>query len=406
VLARKAAHGAAALIAYLVPIGSAPTIQSLREHLVKRLPEYMIPADFVFLDALPLTPNGKLDRAALPSPDQNSVARGAYEAPVGAVEAKIADIWQALLALPRIGRHDNFFELGGHSLLVVKVVAAIKAEFARPIPMAWVFQAPTPARLAALMGQQRPARAWQHMVALNDGVGRNPLFCLNGFDGDVDSYLHIARLVDASVPVYGLETGALGNDKDFGKSIDSRMDAYQREIRSVQPKGPYRLCGYSFGGSEAFDLARRLEDAGEEVVLILLDAFRPCLSLVVRSWGPRFASQFKAGAILSIVRRKLQELFKYEMHHLLTGKDRDLRHALFRDAMNRKYKAFSGKAVLFTTNGIEEWPFQLRLDGFNGWKKYVTGPFSRIHIDAWHVDLMKEPAVKAVVSHLNSILTD
>jgi thioesterase domain-containing protein len=94
------------------------------------------------------------------------------------------------------------------------------------------------------------------------------------------------------------------------------------------------------------------------------------------------------------------------VHRWLTGRDKDLRHALFRHAMTREYKPFAGKAVLIKSNGIEDWAFQLRLDDFNGWKKYVTGPFDVIHIDAGHVGLIKEPAVKTLASHLNAILCD
>jgi thioesterase domain-containing protein len=184
------------------------------------------------------------------------------------------------------------------------------------------------------------------------------------------------------------------------------MEEYEQEIRSVQPRGPYRLCGFSFGGSEAFELARLLEDAGEEVVLILLDAYRPSRWLAVLSWFPRMASMVRAHAVISTAKRKLQNLLTYDVHRWRTGKDKDLRHALFRRARNRKYKPFSGQVILFQSQGFEEWAFQLQLDGHNGWKKYVTGPFKLIPVQAGHSALIKEPTVKSVVGHLNAILCD
>jgi nonribosomal peptide synthetase DhbF len=206
------------------------------------------------------------------------------------------------------------------------------------------------------------------------------------------------------VPVYGLEIGADAEGENFHDSLDTRMEAYQHEIRSVQPRGPYRLCGFSFGGSEAFDLAKRLEDAGEEVVLILLDAFFPSKSLIVQSWLPRMLYMMQTNATVSTAKRKLRHLFTYEMHRWRTGKDKDLRHALLRYAIKRKYRPFHGKVILFKSSGLEEWAFQPKLDGFNGWKKYVTGPFDIIHIAAGHAALMKEPTVKSVVAHLDAIL--
>jgi thioesterase domain-containing protein len=311
-----------------------------------------------------------------------------------------------VLRLPQVGRHDNFFELGGHSLLVLKVLAAIKTEFGRPIAMTSVFQAPSPAQLAALMSHSRTDRSWKHLVALNKGGNHHPLFCLNGFDGDVHDYLHIARLLEPSVPVYGLAVGSDAEAENFHESLNTRMEAYQQEIRSVQPHGPYRLCGFSFGGSEAFDLATRFEDAGEEVTLILLDAYRPSKSLVVLSWVPRMVRMVQSHKSLATAERKLQNLFTYEVHRWVTGRDKGLRQALLRLAMQRKYKTFFGKVILFKSTGIEGWAFELQLDGHNGWKKHVKGPFEIIQVPAEHSALIKEPAVKSVVNHLNAILCD
>ncbi|MEJ2020425.1 MAG: phosphopantetheine-binding protein, partial [Maritimibacter sp.] len=113
----------------------------LRAHLQASLPDHMVPAAYVGLEALPLTANGKLDRKALPAPEGGAYARAVYEAPRGMVEEAIAGIWQDLLGVERVGRHDNFFALGGHSLLAVRLVermrqaglgADIRVLFARP----------------------------------------------------------------------------------------------------------------------------------------------------------------------------------------------------------------------------------------------------------------------------------
>ncbi|MBO1537086.1 non-ribosomal peptide synthetase, partial [Pseudomonas sp. OA65] len=114
------------LVAYLC--GEPANAGQLRDELLKRLPQHMVPSAFVVLDALPLTPNGKLDRRALPEPDQDAYASRAFEAPEGRVELIIAGIWQALLGVERIGRHDGFFELGGHSLMAVSLIERLREQ--------------------------------------------------------------------------------------------------------------------------------------------------------------------------------------------------------------------------------------------------------------------------------------
>jgi amino acid adenylation domain-containing protein len=102
------------------------TVADLREHLLRQLPEFMMPSAFVILERLPLTPNGKLDRKALPAPDAHAVVLKTYEPPQGEIEQTLAAIWSQLLGIDTIGRHDNFFELGGHSLLAVQLIERLR----------------------------------------------------------------------------------------------------------------------------------------------------------------------------------------------------------------------------------------------------------------------------------------
>jgi acyl-coenzyme A synthetase/AMP-(fatty) acid ligase len=126
VMARQDGPGAKRLVGYWV--GEAIEPEALRAHLLERLPDYMVPAAYVRLDALPLTPNGKVDRGALPAPEDDAFARRGYEAPVGEVEEALAGIWAEVLGLERVGRHDGFFELGGHSLLAVTLIGRMRAQ--------------------------------------------------------------------------------------------------------------------------------------------------------------------------------------------------------------------------------------------------------------------------------------
>ncbi|WP_253938849.1 non-ribosomal peptide synthetase [Dickeya dadantii] len=156
VVARGDVQGDLRLVAYVVlsaeaeaeGLSTSEHIAQWRSSLAAQLPEYMVPAAFVKLDHLPLTANGKLDRKALPLPDDSSFFRRAYEAPQGDVEIAMAELWQELLGVERIGRHDNFFELGGHSLLAVQLMEHLRQRDLSTEIRA-LFDSPTLAELSA-----------------------------------------------------------------------------------------------------------------------------------------------------------------------------------------------------------------------------------------------------------------
>jgi len=136
--ARGDAAGDRRLVAYYV--GEPVEAEALRAHLGERLPEHMMPAAYVRLDALPLTPSGKLDRGALPAPEGDAYARRGYEAPLGETEQALAEIWSELLGVERIGRHDDFFELGGHSLLATRLAMQIQQSLEVDVTLRDVFE--------------------------------------------------------------------------------------------------------------------------------------------------------------------------------------------------------------------------------------------------------------------------
>jgi len=148
VVARDHGPGDKQLVAYVV--GDEVADAALREHALRCLPHYMVPAAYVRLAALPVTPNGKLDRGALPAPDARTVARTGHEAPHGAIEIQLAAMWAELLQVVPIDRFDNFFELGGHSLLAVRLIERMRRQGLHA-DVRVLFTAPTLAALAAVV---------------------------------------------------------------------------------------------------------------------------------------------------------------------------------------------------------------------------------------------------------------
>jgi len=264
VIAREDAPGEVRLVAYVVADGEAPEPQRLREGLSRTLPEYM-----------PLTPNGKLDRRALPAPEGAAFAQRAYEAPEGQVETTLAAIWCELLRVERVGRHDNFFELGGHSMLVTRLIDGARRR-GLLLDLRQVFDAPTLAGLAAVvtLGEQGE-ETQSSLVPVRIAGSRHPLFCFHEGFGSVLAYERLARFIDADVPVYSMEARAMHEDPPVYRSLVEMARDYLRQIRAVQPAGPYRLAGWSGGGLIAYEVARQLLANGESVgYLGMIDTYR------------------------------------------------------------------------------------------------------------------------------------
>ena len=153
VLAREDTPGDKRLVAYVVTTnGSTISTHDLRSFLQHKLPDYMVPSAFVFLESLPLTPNGKIDRKALPAPDHSRPELDdTFAAPRTPVEEILANIWAVVLNLDGVGIHDNFFHLGGHSLLATQVVSRVNTVFQIDFPLRRLFETPTIAEMAAVI---------------------------------------------------------------------------------------------------------------------------------------------------------------------------------------------------------------------------------------------------------------
>src|SRR5882672_4753474 len=169
VLAREDSPGDRRLVAYLVYADDAATddrAAELRAHLAARLPEHMVPAAYVRLEALPLTPNGKLDRKALPAPEDTAYARHAFEPPEGEIEQTLARLWSELLSVERISRHDHFFELGGHSLLAIRLLERLR-RLGLSAAVRDLFTAPVLAEFAATLGRRSEVVVPPNVITLD-----------------------------------------------------------------------------------------------------------------------------------------------------------------------------------------------------------------------------------------------
>jgi amino acid adenylation domain-containing protein len=153
VMVREEADGERRLVAWVVRQEEEPTAAHLRQALRDRLPEAMVPADYVFLSAFPLTLNGKIDRRALPLPAADRSADKSFVAPRTPLEQEVAAIWQSVLAVERVGVEDSFWDLGGHSLLGTRILLRVREAFGAEVPLQVLFGAPTLGDFTARLGE-------------------------------------------------------------------------------------------------------------------------------------------------------------------------------------------------------------------------------------------------------------
>jgi amino acid adenylation domain-containing protein len=264
VLVREDPPGDLRLFAYLLADGASPSVAELRRFLRRSLPEAMVPAAFVFLSAFPMSPNRKVDRAALLASERPAALPAAVRPRDGrdGLERELAAIWEEVLGQP-VDPAADFSDLGGHSITAVRLCARIQERLHVSLPAATLLEAPTVELLAARLREgERPASA---LVAFRPHGTRPPLFFVHGADGSVFYYRRLVEHLGPDQPFYGLQGTAARRLVASNEELAAR---YLVDVRAVQPRGPYFLGGYCMGGTVAFEMARQLRSAGEEVALL------------------------------------------------------------------------------------------------------------------------------------------
>jgi amino acid adenylation domain-containing protein len=252
-----------------------PSSTDLRAFLRDRLPEAMVPSAFVPVDALPRTPSGKLDRGALPAPPAIDAGDDDHVAPRTPLEETIAAAWREVLGVPRVGVRDDFFALGGNSLVALRLIARIRQAAGAELPVAALLQGPTVEQLARAVADRRSGVRLPVVALQPQGTAR-PLFLVHAGGGHVACYAGLSAQLAPDQPLYAFQAQGLDDGLPPLAGVDAMAGYYIEGLRRVQPRGPYRLGGWSYGGIAAFEMARRLHEQGEEIELLaLLDTARP-----------------------------------------------------------------------------------------------------------------------------------
>ncbi|GHF30758.1 dimodular nonribosomal peptide synthase [Streptomyces mashuensis] len=420
VVVREDTPGDQRLVAYAVPARTT-TPARLREHCAGELPVHMVPSAVVLLDRLPLTANGKLDRKALPAPGPAAPVTGGRP-PRGPREEQLCALFADVLGLPRTGVDDNFFDLGGHSLLAVRLAGRVKAAFGTDVGIGTVFQAPTPAALAAALeatGHTEHTDALDVLLPLRparDG-DRSPLFCVHPAGGLAWCYAGLIRHLPADVPVYGLQAQGVGPATAaelLPRTLEELAAHYVDRLREVRPDGPYRLLGWSTGGIIAHAMAALLQEQGADVELLaILDAYP--------------AEGFRDLPVPDLA-EALEALLTMGGHgpEILEGKPLDLAHVT--EVLRREGSPLAGldaptiealNRVYLNTNHLvrgydtrvfhgDVLFFRATVDTVDAtltpgtWTPYVTGRIAATDVACSHKDM----TLPAPIAHIASVIAD
>jgi amino acid adenylation domain-containing protein len=459
VLAREDESGNRQLVGYVSPAKNQPLAQEeLRSFLEQRLPVYMVPAHFVLLESLPLTPNGKVDRKGLPAPSISVAATATAVAPRTKTEKALAAIWTELLKVDNIGVNDSFFDLGGHSLMAFKAMSRIRDEFDVDLPVQDLFENPTIAEIARLLTDsedstedaqriERRKGEQQVLIRIRPGsTARPPFFCVHASDGTAVGMRPLAMAMDEDLPFYCLQAKGLDGSGSYG-SVEEAARYYLDEIRKVQPRGPYHLGGYCFGGIMAFEMARMLEQSDEPVaVLILIDSFNPAylrfkptgemLLRLLRFYFRRMAwhsgniFSLRPGTWLNYVIGRLRAMYVHarrfvkkvtEDKHSQPPVDpstleiepvasMDIEDILKRlnkvgPTVQRKFvpKPYGGDVVVYRVSDRNDDPFE---DYFLGWKPVIHGTIESFEIETTHEGILRDPAVRLLAERIDAKLRE
>jgi amino acid adenylation domain-containing protein len=276
VTVREDSPGDVRLIAYIVPRGGTGVdVSSIRSHIRIKLPDYMVPQNFVELEQFPLTPAGKVDRKNLPVIDFSNVAKNkSYVAPRNPLEIQLVKLWEKILRTNPISVTDNFFDLGGHSLLVVRLFSGIEKMIGEKLPLALLYQAPTIEQLAKCLKDKNWSKAWSTLVPIQPEGSKPPLFLVHGAGGNVLLYRQLAFYLGADQPIYAFQAKGLDGKEPVHTSIEAMAAEYIQEQKKLQSEGPYYLGGYCMGGSIAYEMARQLLKEGHPVGMVaMFDTF-------------------------------------------------------------------------------------------------------------------------------------
>ena len=414
------------LVAYLVPKDDGLTHNDVRDLLASKLPSYMIPSHFMFLEKIPVTANGKVDKRALPEVGERAPLL-TEDLPSGDIEEMLVNIWRRIFKLRVIGVNDNFFDLGGDSLLAMSLLLSIEKTFSRKMPYAIISKASTIRQQAEILRSEKLIEYASVLIPIQTSGNKKPIYCIGGKGGLPIRFNNLLKYMNREQPIYffrsrGYEPGEIVEHK-----IEDIAADYLREVKKVQPSGPYLFFGESSGGLVAYEMAQQLYERGEETAFLgMLDTYssvrtpaRKTALKGVFTLAKKHLQTLASGGFggLQVYIKYYLELGKFKFHQFqvwVNERRNQLRFGDMPDVFRRVDEAnmiavraytpkpYHGAVVLF--RAIR----QAQFDGQsmeNGWEEVGVGNLIVHSLDCYHGNILFEPFVQQVAEKVSQYLS-
>lgn len=190
------------------------------------------------------------------------------------LEVQVTRLWEKVLNVHPVRLRDNFFDLGGNSLMAVRLFSELRKLTGRTLALSTLFQAPTVEKLAELLRDHGWSPSWSSLVPIRSGGRKPPFDRVHGAGGNVLLFHDLARLLGADYPFYGVQAHGMDGSRNYLKTVEEMATHYLKEIRELQPEGPYYLGGFCMGGQVAYEMAQMLHKDGQQVaVLAMIDTY-------------------------------------------------------------------------------------------------------------------------------------
>ena len=386
------------------------SVTHLRDYMKQNLLDYMVPSSFVILDAFPLTPNGKINRLGVPAPDtKRADAEYSYVPPQDELQLQLTKIWETLFETRPIGIKDDFFELGGHSLMAITLFAEIEKLTGKKLPLVTLLGAPTIEQLSERLRDEGYEGSWSSLVPFHTGGSQYPFYYVSPYLVNVLAMTEIAKHFAPNRPFYGLRPHGQDGHGKIHTTIEEMAAHYIKEIKTVQPNGPYFLGGHCSGSWVAFEMAHQLKKAGEEVgSVVIVDSEPPNFSPPTHNltyYAQRALHYLRDNRLFYALHWKLKVKLGRKVGETV-GSQENRRVQEVRNAHDKAYEVYTapvydGPLVFLRSS---EWHNLPDNDWHMNWTKLTTNKVDLEVIPSAHSGLINNPHAKTLADKIKFYL--